>query len=164
MENKEDIIQENAEVVQDDAQNESIDTNENESCEALTETEALTEALTETKEEIIENPNCLFDKKKDEKLKNIMTYSAIPFIIVSIVFSLFNIGKIRYSLSFLFLAIGIGVLAVFSFIRWNNINTTCSCKVCKQMSKSSLQLAIIYTIVALGLLGTFIYFIVVKRV
>lgn len=110
-----------------------------------------------------QNKNCNYNKKKDEKLKNIMTYSAIPFIIVAIVISLFNIGRVRYPLSFLFLALGFLVLSVFSFIRSNKIKNECSCKSCQHSSKSSLQIAIFYAVVTLCLLGAFIYFMVVKQ-
>lgn len=109
------------------------------------------------------NPNCTFDKKKDEKLKNIMTIGCIPFILAAIGVSLFNIGRIRNPLSFLFLALGLLVLAIFAFVRCNIIHKACDCKACKTASKNAFQWAIIYSIVALGLIGTFIYFMVVNK-
>lgn len=107
-----------------------------------------------------DDTECTLDKKKDEKLKNIMTYSCIPFILVSIGFSLFNIGRVRYPLSFLFLSIGLGIIAVFYYLRHKNLQL-CKCKLCETQAKSTLQFAIIFGIITLCLIGAFIYFSVV---
>lgn len=104
-----------------------------------------------------DDTECILDKKKDEKLKNIMTYSCIPFILVSIGFSLFNIGRVRYPLSFLFLSIGLGIIAAFYYIRHNNLKQ-CKCKLCQTQAKTTLQFAIIFGVITLCLIGAFIYF------
>lgn len=109
-----------------------------------------------------ENPLCELDKKKDEKLKHIMTYTAIPFLLLSIVFSIFNIGRIRHPLSFLSLSIGLGVMAVFYYIRHINIKK-CACSVCQTQAKTTLQFSILWGIIALALLGAFIYFMIVPQ-
>lgn len=114
-------------------------------------------------DEINLHPNCTLDKKKDEKLKNIATAVCIPFILVAIGLSIFYKVSICRPLSFLFLALGLLILAIFNFIRCNIVRKTCDCKVCKNSIKTSLQWAIIYAVVALGLIGTFIYLMIVNK-
>ena len=108
------------------------------------------------------NVECTLDKKKDEKLKNIMTYSCIPFVLIAIAFSLFNIGRVRHPLSFLFLSIGLGILSVFYYLRRQNL-LKCKCPVCETQAKTTLQFCILWGVIALGLLGAFIYFMIVPQ-
>lgn len=113
---------------------------------------------------IIENigqevSTCKLDKKKDEKLKN-LNFICIPFILTAIGLSLFNIGKVRYPLSFLFLAIGLLSLSISSFIRSKIISKTCYCKDCKHQSRVTLKFAFFYGFVAIGLIGVFIFYLV----
>lgn len=113
---------------------------------------------------IIENigqevSTCKLDKKKDEKLKN-LNFICIPFILTAIGLSLFNIGKVRYPLSFLFLAIGLLSLSISSFVRSKIISKTCYCKDCKHQSRVTLKFAFFYGFVAIGLIGVFIFYLV----
>lgn len=108
----------------------------------------------------IENKNCTLDHVKDEKLKN-LSFGCIPFIITAIAISLFNIGKVRQPLSFLFLALGLLELSITYFYRHRKVTTSCNCKKCIHQSKSLFKLAVFYGIAALGLLGVFIYFLVI---
>ena len=113
---------------------------------------------------IIENigqevSTCKLDKKKDEKLKN-LNFICIPFILTAIGLSLFNIGKVRYPLSFLYLAIGLLSLSISSFIRSKIISKTCYCKDCKHQSRVTLKFAFFYGFVAIGLIGVFIFYLV----
>ncbi len=107
-----------------------------------------------------ENKNCTLDHKKDDKLKN-LSYGCIPFILTAIVISLFNIGRVRQPLSFLFLALGLLELAITYFIRSKKVATSCGCKKCIHQSKALFKYALFYGIATLGLLGVFIYFLVV---
>lgn len=107
-----------------------------------------------------QNKNCKMDSKLDNKLKNLQ-FICIPFILAAIIISLFNIGKVRHPLSFLLLAIGLISLAVAYFVRGKVIDNHCACKNCTQQSKSCIKFAIIFGVAALGLLGTFIYYIVI---
>lgn len=102
---------------------------------------------------------CKLDKTKDEKLKN-LNFICVPFILASIVISLFNIGKVRYPLSFLFLALGLLALSITSFIRSKIIAKTCDCKQCAHQSRATMKFSFFYGFAALGLLGVFIYFLV----
>ncbi len=102
---------------------------------------------------------CKLDKKKDEKLKN-LNFVCIPFILTAIGLSLFNIGRVRYPLSFLFLAIGLLSLSISSFIRSKIISKTCDCKDCKHQSRVTLKFAFFYGFAAIGLIGVFIYYLV----
>lgn len=107
----------------------------------------------------IANKNCNLNKAKLDKIKN-WYFGAIPFILVAIVISLFNIGKVRHPLSYLFLALGLLHLAITNFIISKKIAKVCTCKNCKQQSKSSFKFAIIFGVATLGLLGLFIFFMV----
>lgn len=111
-------------------------------------------------EKTVNMPPCFLNKKLDEKLKNIMTGVTIPFVLISIGFSLFNIGKIRHALSFLFLSLGLGAMGIFYTLRYRNI-IKCTCPVCKTQSRNIIQFAILWGILAVGLLGVFIYFAIV---
>ena len=121
------------------------------------------ERIKQIMEKNVNMPPCYLDKKQDERLKNIMTGVTIPFVLVSIVFSLFNIGRIRHSLSFLFLSLGLGVMSIFYTIRYKNLNK-CTCPVCKTQSRNIVQFAILWGVLALGLLGAFIFFAVTGNV
>lgn len=106
-----------------------------------------------------QDKNCLLDQVKYDKMKN-WFFGSIPFILVAIVISLFNIGRIRQPLSFLFLALGLAELAITSFIISKKIAKTCTCKNCTHQTKSAFKYAIIFGVGALGFLGLFIYFMV----
>lgn len=114
----------------------------------------------DTSTESIQNKNCKMDSKLDNKLKNLQ-FICIPFILTAIIISLFNMGKVRQPLSFLFLALGLLSLAITYVVRGKVIDKHCTCKECNQQSKSCIKYAIIFGVAALGLLGTFIYFMVV---
>ena len=107
-----------------------------------------------------QNRHCKLDSKLDNRLKNLQ-FICIPFILAAIIISLFNIGKVRHPLSFLLLAIGLISLAVAYLVRGKAIDNHCGCKNCTQQSKSCVKFAIIFGVAALGLLGTFIYYMVI---
>ncbi len=107
-----------------------------------------------------QNKNCKLDSKLDNRLKNLQ-FICVPFILAAIIISLFNIGRVRQPLSFLLLAIGLISLAVAYFVRGKIIDNHCACKNCAQQSKSCVKFAIIFGVAALGLLGTFIYYMVI---
>lgn len=107
-----------------------------------------------------QNKHCKLDSKLDNRLKNLQ-FICIPFILAAIIISLFNIGRVRHPLSFLLLAIGLISLAVAYFVRGKIIDNRCGCKNCAQQSKSCVKFAIIFGVAALGLLGTFIYYMVI---
>lgn len=107
-----------------------------------------------------ENKNCTLNKKRDERVKN-SYYGCIPFILTAIVISLFNMGRVRQPLSFLFLALGLFELAICNFVRSKMIADSCTCKNCLRQSKSAFKYSLIYLIAGLGLLGVFIYFMVI---
>ena len=119
----------------------------------LTQAERIKEIMSKTSN----LPPCHLDKKLDEKLKNIMTYSTIPFVLVSIGLSLFNIGRIRYAFSFLFLSLGLAIMAVFYFIRNKNLKK-CNCPVCETQAKNTFQFSILWGLMAVALMSAFIYF------
>lgn len=107
-----------------------------------------------------QNKNCKLDSKLDNRLKNLQ-FICVPFILAAIIISLFNIGRVRHPLSFLLLAIGLISLAVAYLVRGKAIDNRCGCKNCAQQSKSCVKFAIIFGVAALGLLGTFIYYMVI---
>ncbi len=107
-----------------------------------------------------QNKHCKLDSKLDNRLKNLQ-FICIPFILAAIIISLFNIGRVRHPLSFLLLAIGLISLAVAYLVRGKAIDNRCGCKNCTQQSKSCVKFAIIFGVAALGLLGTFIYYMVI---
>ena len=109
----------------------------------------------------INMPPCSLDKKKDEKLKNIMTIATIPFILTSIGLSLFNIGKVRYSLSFLFLSLGLAVMSIFYGIRYFTIKK-CTCPVCETQARTTLQFSILWGVLSIGLLIGYIVLAIIK--
>ncbi len=111
-------------------------------------------------DESSQNKHCKLDSKLDNRLKNLQ-FICIPFILAAIIISLFNIGKVRHPLSFLLLAIGLISLAVAYLVRGKAIDNRCGCKNCTQQSKSCVKFAIIFGVAALGLLGTFIYYMVI---
>lgn len=102
---------------------------------------------------------CSLDKGKYEKMKN-WFFGCIPFILASIVISLFNIGKVRQPLSFLLLALGLVELAISNFVVGKKIAKMCTCKKCIHQNKMYIKYAIIYGVAAIGLLGVFIFYMV----
>jgi len=121
-----------------------------------------TQTDTERIQEIMENYAaekipCGLNKKRDEKLKNLMTYITIPFVLISIAFSLFNIGSIRYPYSFVTLALGLATMTIFYTMRNYYMKKDCKCPVCEAHYKTNLQFAIMWGVGSLGLLGTFIF-------
>lgn len=110
-------------------------------------------------EQSAQDKNCVLDKAKYEKMKN-WFFGSIPFILTAIVISLFNIGKVRQPLSFLFLALGLLELAISNLLIGNKIAKTCTCKNCVRQSKSSIKHSILYGVGAIGFLGLFIFYMV----
>ena len=108
----------------------------------------------------INMPPCKLDKKLDEKLKNIMTLATIPFILTSIGLSLFNIGKVRHSLSFLFLSLGLAVMTIFYAIRCKNAKK-CNCPVCETQARTTLQFSLLWGVMSIGLLIAYIVYAVI---
>lgn len=151
-----------AENISTDIAENIIDATQGEIIQSQNNTLAESEDTEKTETSLeLENKNCTLDRKRDERFKNIMTYSSIPFILTAIIISLFNIGKVRYPLSFLFITIGIGILAVCNYIRSVKLSKSCTCKDCVHHSKSSFKYAIMYGIVTLCFLGVFIYYMVI---
>lgn len=97
---------------------------------------------------------CKRDKAKDDKLSKIFTYSAVPFFLTSIGLSMFNMGRVRYPLSFLFLAIAVGILATGYILRVAN-NHKCNCSVCETQSKSFKMSFAIWGLVSVGAMIAF---------
>lgn len=121
---------------------------------------SMEERIANAMDSVKDLPECKMDKIKDEKLKKYSSYISIPFFLVSIGFSLFNIGRVRYPLSFLFIALAVAVLAAGNWLRYINIKK-CPCSVCETQAKTVLQTSVIWSILALGLIISFIVFMVI---
>lgn len=125
-----------------------------ESTSVVAETE-----IADNSQDTTQDKNCVLDKVKFDKMKN-WFFGSIPFIITAIAISLFNIGRVRQPLSFLFLALGLLELSISNLIISNRIAKTCTCKNCTRQSKSSVKHAILYGVGCIGFLGLFIFYMV----
>lgn len=154
--NSNDITSEESEL---NSLNETIvaDTQNNQQVNDTKQLENQTTSQDEKLDDETTNKNCSLDKAKLDKLKN-WFFGSIPFIIVAIVISLFNMGRVRQPLSYLFLSLGLLELAISNIVISKKISNTCTCKSCTHQSKSSLKYAILFGAAAIGLLGLFIYF------
>lgn len=101
-------------------------------------------------------PPCSRNKAKEDKLSKYFTYGAVPFFLISIGFSLFNMGRVRYPLSFLFMSFAVGVLGVGNYLRYLN-NKKCNCSICETQAKTLLMSAAIWGLLSIGcLIGFFV--------
>lgn len=113
-----------------------------------------------TEEIITPKETCSFDKKQDEKIKNYSFYTVIPFLLVSIGFSLFNIGRIRYTPSFLFLGLACLVMFIGTYLRYKNIKK-CNCSICNAQLKTLTPALVLWLI---GFIAGTITFIVLLAI
>lgn len=104
----------------------------------------------------IEDKNCTINRKQDEMIKNIMTYTCIPFILAAIILSIFNINKMKFPYSFLLLGLGLLDISICSFVRSKKLTLNCKCKNCLKQSKSAFKLSLFLLLTAVGLFIAFI--------
>ena len=104
-----------------------------------------------------EDPNCKFDKAKDDKIKKIFSFSSIPFFIAGIVVSMFNMGSMRHPIAYLLIALALIIFSVPLYTR-HVATKKCYCKNCKTQSRSSFQYFIMCVVAAAALIGVYLYY------
>ena len=106
------------------------------------------------------NTECTFNKEKDEKCKKIFSYASIPFFLAGVVLAMFKIeGKARNPYSILLILVAIVIFAIPYAVRFFDLKK-CSCQVCSDHRKVTLQFLTLFAVLICALLALFIYFIV----